>query len=113
MEGTFIHGSALPAVRHELDHGRAQPAFGTLEGGLEGEQAVGLPVHRDGRGQFDADGRAVIHHAARIGLDVVGESRIQGLCLLGRAGGCKDGEGDHQPSKTKFTHKRSFYILQI
>ena len=110
LEGAVIDGAALPAVGNELDHGRAQPALGALEGGLEGEQAVGLLVHGDGGGQFDADGRAVAHHAARVRFHVVGKSRVQGFGPLGGASRQESGGKGQEGPQSNSTHIRSgFY----
>ena len=115
LECAFIDGPALPSVRDELDHGRAQPAFGAFEGGLEGEQAVGLLVHGNRRGQFHADGGAVGHHAARISFHIVREGRIQrfGLPLLRRAGRSQEDEGSKKPSDTKIPHKKMVCLTNL
>ena len=77
VESTFVHGSGFPGVGHELDYGRAQPPLGSGQGGPEGEQAVGLAVHRHRGRQFDAEGRPFGDDTSRIGLDISGKGWIR------------------------------------
>ena len=110
LERPFIDGPFLHAFRHELHHGGAQPAFSTLEGGLEGEQAAGLPVQGNRVGQFDPDGGSLRNHAARIGVDIGAEGGIRGFRRLGMARHEGGGKGQKGP-KTDATHTISHFLL--